>query len=253
MKQNTHLLAQVAISAGRGASSSSPSAAPARAEGAARVRAGPPARRVSAQPLVARVELEVDRVAQRRAPLMARMRSPGRRPAAAAGVRGAHRGHHHALRRLSATGPPPRHGQTSPARRRWAALRNRMPCTRYCSPEITVNAAASQSERRRDARAQDLEVDARAWPPSTVRIWKNGGHLAGPRRRADARVPPDHVDDQRAEREDHVAAHHDRGDPERDHLEPGQGHERRGEQELVGDRIEEGAEPRSGCRWLRAT
>src|SRR2546430_9166453 len=52
----------------------------------------------------------------------------------------------------------------------------------------------------------------------------------------------EHVDEQRADDQDHVAAQHDGRDPEREHLEVGEGHERRREQELVGDRVEERAE-----------
>src|SRR5438046_2871273 len=65
--------------------------------------------------------------------------------------------------------------------------------------------------------------------------------LARPRRpRMDTRA--EHVDEQGADDQDHVAAQHDGRDPEREHLEVGEGHERRREQELVGDRVEERAE-----------
>src|SRR5882672_12334878 len=84
MKQNTHLLAQVAISPARGASSSTPSSAPGR-------RSTRSARRAPS-----RSTLSASRssppwnwksMASRSAwPSMARMRSPGKSPAEAAGV-----------------------------------------------------------------------------------------------------------------------------------------------------------------------
>ena len=63
MKQNTHLLAQVAISAGRGASSSTPRSAPARRTRRS-ARGRPCALDAQRQAIVGAVELEVDRVAQ---------------------------------------------------------------------------------------------------------------------------------------------------------------------------------------------
>src|SRR5437867_1757594 len=60
------------------------------------------------------------------------------------------------------------------------------------------------------------------------------------RTRVDARA--EHIDEERTDDEDHVAADHDGRDPEREHLEIGQRHEGRREQELVGHRVEERAQ-----------
>ncbi len=142
MKQNTHLLAQVAISAGRGASSCSPSPAAPRAKPRGPRPALPLDR--EAQVLLARVEVEVDHVAQRGAvdgeDAVARAQAgPGRRRPRR------HRGHHHALPlTLTDRLRPPGHGQTRPLTEVGVSscLRLRM---MYCSPEVIVNAAVTQA------------------------------------------------------------------------------------------------------------
>ena len=78
---------------------------------------------------------------------------------------------------------------------------------------------------------------------STVAIWNTVETLPSQRRRG-MHGAARHVDDEDADAQHEVTAHHDGGDPERDDLEPGQRDEGRGEQQLVGDGIEEGAEPR---------
>ena len=90
--------------------------------------------------LLARVEMEVDHVAQRGAvdgedPVAGAQAGPGRR-----GPR-RHRGHHHAL---SCRGRPAGHGQTRPPTEVGVSscLSPRM---RYCRPEVIVNPAVTQA------------------------------------------------------------------------------------------------------------
>ena len=56
--------------------------------------------------------------------------------------------------------------------------------------------------------------------------------------------PAGHVDDEHADRQDEIPAHHHHGDPEGDYLQVGQRDEGRGEEQLVGDGIQERTEPR---------
>ena len=114
-----------------------------------------------------------------------------------------------------------------------------MPCTMYCRPEITVKPAASHMIGTAPV---GIEKKRASNPVSTVRTWKNVASLpAHVGRGVSARS--DDVDGQGADGEDEVAADHDGGDPEGQRLEPGQRDERGHEQQLVGQRIEERAEP----------
>ena len=140
MKQNTHLLAQVAISAGREASSceAEPRAAAAKPRGP---RPALPLDR-EAQVLLARVEVEVDHVAQRGAvdgeDAVAGAQAGPAPPPSAASPR--------PPPRPPSTSPirPPGHGQTRPLTEVGVSscLSPRM---MYCSPEVIVKTAVTQA------------------------------------------------------------------------------------------------------------
>ena len=139
MKQNTHLLAQVAISAGRGASSSSPSARPRRV---IRTVSGRPSRSSERSSVSSPAWKWKSITSRSGAPLIARMRSPGRRPARAAAVRGV----------TAATTTPSAavavrrgHGQSRPPTEVVGASSCLSPITMYCSPEVTVKPAVTQA------------------------------------------------------------------------------------------------------------
>src|SRR5439155_15679796 len=229
MKQNTHLLAQVAISAARGASSSTPRSASGR-------RATRSAWRVPSRSTLrasrASLPWNEKSMASRSAwPLMARIRSPGTSPAAAAGVRA----------RTAATTTPsaeergfiglPLRGVrgVQEAHALHDVLQPRDDRERRRQPHDRDQRGADLREARREAREHGEDL-------------KEGRDLPRPRGpRVDAAAR--HVDDERADHEDEVATDHDGGDPERQSLEPREGHEGRHEQQLVGHGIEEGAEP----------
>src|SRR2546427_4081940 len=84
MKQNTHLLAQVAISPARGASSSTPSSAPGPRSTRSACRA--PSRSTLSASRSSPPWKEKSMASRSASPSMARMRSPGKSPAEAAGV-----------------------------------------------------------------------------------------------------------------------------------------------------------------------
>src|SRR5262245_54510264 len=83
MKQNTHLLAQVEISDGRGASSSSPTPAPRRSSTASRDR---PSRSTTNSSRSSPAWKWKSIASRSPAPLILRIRSPGRSPARDAGL-----------------------------------------------------------------------------------------------------------------------------------------------------------------------
>src|SRR6059036_1392694 len=229
MKQNTHLLAQVAISPARGASSSTPSSAPARRASRSAWRA--PSRstlsaRRSSPPW------NWKSIASRSAwPLMARMRSPGRSPADAAGVRA----------RTAATTTP------SAEERGFIGLPLRgVRGVQEAHALHDVLEPRDDRERRGEPhdggqRAADVH-EAGGQPRKHGEDLEEGRDLPRPRRpRVDP--PAGHMDDEGAHHQDEIAADDDGGDPEGQRLEPRERHERRHEQQLVGHRIEEGAEP----------
>src|SRR5919204_4500632 len=230
MKQNTHLLAQVAISPARGASSSTPRSAPGR-------RASPSARVAPARsPLSAsRSSLPWNwkSIASRSVwPLMARMRSPARSPAAAAGVRG----------RTTATTTP------SAQERGFIVGLPLRGVGRVQEAHALHDVLKPRDEREgrgqphhRPQRATDIYEPARQ-PGEHGEHLKEGRDFPRPRRpRVDP--PTGHMDDERADHQDQIATDDDGGDPERQRLEPRERDERRHEQQLVGHWIEERAEP----------
>src|SRR2546428_32285 len=89
----------------------------------------------------------------------------------------------------------------------------------------SVSAAPSRS-------TVSASVSSPAWKPKSI----------ASRSRWPLIARTEHVDEERTDDEDHVAADHDGRDPEREHLEIGQRHEGRREQELVGHRVEERAQ-----------
>src|SRR5437899_1457184 len=230
MKQNTHLLAQVAISPARGGSSSTPRSAPRRSSGSVnRVPSRSTRSSSSGSPA-----WNWKSIASRsRWPLIARTRSPRVRPAAAAAVRG----------RMRATTTPVTSADTGVvmggvALRTWRRARKLQPLNEVLEAgDHRERGGEPEDEARDDRHVQE----AREEPRQHGEDLEERRRLPRPRRpRVDARA--EHVDEHRADDQDHVAAQHDGRDPERERLEIGEGHERRREQKLVGDRVEEGAE-----------
>src|SRR2546428_185818 len=166
-------------------------------------------------------------------PLIARTRSPRVRPAAAAAVRG----------RMRATTTPVTSADTGVvmggvALRTWRGAEKLHPLHEVLEAgDHRERGGEPEDEARDDRHVQE----AREEPRQHGEDLEERRGLARPRRpRVDARA--EHVDEQRADDQDHVATDHDDGDPEREHLEIGEGHERRREEELVGRRVEERAE-----------
>ena len=189
MKQNTHLLAQVAISAGRGASSSSPSSAPAAPSTRASARRPRARRRRRSRVLAARGTGSRSRRAAA-APLMATMRSPGRRPARRRRRPRAHRGHDDARRRQ-------RSGRAGSCvgRAPLAAAAGGLSCLQalddVLQPGDDREGRGQPGEDRRACRAGSLEVERDHGRRARSAIWKNGRQLADPgRRRMHACRPP---------------------------------------------------------------
>src|SRR5437870_11784654 len=230
MKRNTHLLAQGAISPARGGSGSTPRSAPRRSSGSVN-RVPSRSTRSSSSGWPAWNWKSI--ASRSRWPLIARTRSPRVRPAAAAAVRG----------RMRATTTPVTSADTGVvmggvALRTWRGAEKLHPLHEVLEAgDHRERGGEPEDEARDDRHVQE----AREEPRQHGEDLEERRGLARPRRpRMDTRA--EHVDEQRADDQDHVAAQHDGRDPEREHLEVGEGHERRREQELVGDRVEERAE-----------
>src|SRR5881409_2088444 len=230
MKQNTHLFAQVAISPARGGSSSTPRSAPRRSSGSVnRVPSRSTRSSSSGSPA-----WNWKSIASRsRWPLIARTRSPRVRPAAAAAVRG----------RMRATTTPVTSADTGVVMggvglRTWRGAEKLHPLHEVLEAGDHRERGGEPEDEARDERHVQ---EAPEQPRQHGEDLEERRGLARPRRpRVDART--EHVDEERTDDEDQVAADHDGRDPEREHLEIGQRHEGRREQELVGHRVEERAE-----------
>src|SRR5262245_1845034 len=204
MKQKTHLLRQVSISPGRGASSSSPRSGPVRLSNALSRR--PPRsteRRRRSWPAWKWKSM----TSRSALPLMARIRSPGQSPARAAGVRG----------RTAAT--------TTPVV--WLAQAVMLEALDRVRGVVgRIELLQTQDEvlqSRRDGEEcggpgcglrqehERLEVVGEHGADHGGHL-EHGGRLAEPAR---ARVhgAPGHVDHDDADAQDEVAAHHDGRDP----------------------------------------
>src|SRR5574341_553999 len=225
MKQNTHLFAQVAMSAARGGSSSSPSAGPRRCSVSAR---GAPSRS-TARSRRASAAWKWKSIASRSPrPLIARIRSPARSPAAAAG----------APARTAATTTPSAEERVFTRFLPLLAVRR----VEEAHALDDVLEAGDDRERRggpEDRRRADRQAEVAGQEADQDREdLEERRRLSRPRRpRVDAAAQ--HVDEERADDEDHVAADDDGGDPERQRLEVRERDEGGGEEELVGHRVEE--------------
>src|SRR5438874_5502942 len=201
MKQNTHLLAHVAISAARGATSSRPSSAPRRR----RARANAPPSRRTSRTRRSSPAWNWKSIASRSGwPLIARIWSPATSPAAAAGVPA----------RTTATTTPL--ASTAPGLSQERALTGPLPLlvVRGVEEPHALNeileARDDREERgepERDARRQARRDVGGEQPAEDREDLQEGRRLARPRRpRVDAAAQ--HIDERRAQGQDDVAADH---------------------------------------------
>src|SRR5215472_12245792 len=237
MKQKTHLLLQVSISPGRGASNSTPRSGPALRSTAARFR---PSRSRESRSCSCPAWKWKSMTSRRAWPLMATMRSPGRRAARAAGERS----------RTAATTTPAGVGLAQAVMLEIARVI--VPGERVRRVELPepLHQVLEPGTHREDCGDPGRRPGQEHESAEVVgeHGGQHGGHLEhrgglAEEARGGMHGAPRHVNDEHAHAQDEVAAHYHRGDPEGDDLEIRQGDEGRGDEELVSHGIEEGAEP----------